>query len=93
MTKKDIPNYCHDPDIIHAAIKLGVRDHHVINKALSIGEAGAYRSTDRSEGFLAWIQSLMKENKTKQPKQRLSKRQKQEILARHSQQEQSGGSS
>lgn len=82
MTRKDLPNYCHDPEIIAAANRVGIRDQHVINRALSIGEAGAYRYTEASEGFLAWVKSCVKKNKENQPKKRLSKKQKQQILAK-----------
>jgi len=77
-------NYCHDEEIIGTASKLGIKDRHIINQALSIGEATAYGYTDAPEGFLNRVKALLLRNKRNQPKQRLSKRQKADILKRHS---------
>lgn len=82
MTKDNV-NYCHDPEILAIAKKLGVTDRSIINRALSFGEAGAYRSIEASEEFLILCRRLDKFNKEIQPKQRLSKRKKLEILQRN----------
>lgn len=87
MPPKKEPNHCHDPEILAAAEKLGIKDRSIINRALSLGEAGIYRGTDASESLLEWFREATRRNKENQPKRRLSNRQKREILSRHSSEE------
>ncbi|KKP73721.1 MAG: hypothetical protein UR68_C0003G0016 [Candidatus Roizmanbacteria bacterium GW2011_GWA2_35_19] len=82
MEKKD-PNYCHDPELRSAAKSLGVFGW-ALHTALSIGE-GAYNSLDKAFDFLARQAEKRRQNKLNQPKKRLSKREKKEILRRHGQ--------
>ena len=84
MTEKNKdPNYCHDPDLRNIARFLGVISRGAVNLALSIGE-GAYTAFDAAEHFLVQQAEQRKLNKLKQPKTKLSKKTKREIIERNS---------
>jgi hypothetical protein len=82
QNQEDIVNYCHDSEIEEAGRHLGITDPNLLNRAFSIGE-GMYRGIDQAVGFLTTIKEKMIDNKQSQPKKRLSKKQKQEILQRY----------
>lgn len=84
MTTTKEPNYCHDPEIIAAAERLGIRDKNLINRILSHTE-GPYRTTDDAIALLIDFKERIRANKRDQPKLRLSDRRKREILEKHGQ--------
>lgn len=81
MSKYDKANYCHDPELESEAKRLGVFGQ-ALNIAFSIGE-GMYNAFDKASEYIRQRAVIKRQNKLNQPKTRLSKKEKREIIERN----------
>ena len=73
-------NYCHDGEIEETALRSGISDPVLRNRAKSIGE-GPYNALDYAMEILAEYSRSLKAGRL--PRTALSKKQKRAILERH----------